>query len=280
MTYEELAARVVTWAQTQPAIRAVINVGSRARAEYPADRWSDLDLIVFTTDRPHYAADPAWLHKFGTIWVTYQEATAPGDAEWYVVYEGGLKLDVILLQVDHPALALADLLPRYPYQEAFARGIKVLYDQQGSARTISAQPHTPDAPPSAAEFDHVISGFLMAAVTTAKFITRGDFYRAQRWFASDLHVHLLTMIRWHALGRDRWYGARFIEQWADPRVLAALPQTFALYERASLQTALLAILDLFWLIGMESAARFDLTYPTDTHDNIRAVIVSSFAEST
>ncbi len=54
MTYEQLEARLAAWAQTQPAIRAVIVCGSRARGD--ADRWSDLDAIIFTSERERYAA--------------------------------------------------------------------------------------------------------------------------------------------------------------------------------------------------------------------------------
>ncbi len=50
------------------------------------------------------------------------------------------------------------------------------------------------------------------------------------------------MTRWHAqaAGRDTWYGGRFMDEWADPRALAALPQVFPGFERESLQTSLLA----------------------------------------
>ncbi len=247
MTYEQLEARLTAWAQTQPAIRAVIVVGSRARGT--ADRWSDLDAVIFTSDADRYAADPGWLGEFGEVWLTYREDHEDGPCEWYALYAGGLKLDAMLFGIEDSSLELDAVLAEFPYQEVLARGTVVLFDCLGSPRRIAPKPIPLPAPPTRAEFDNMVNGFLLASATTAKFIARGDFWRAQHWFAADLRVHLLTVIRWHAYGQDTWYAGRFLNQWADPRALALIPQTFARYERDSLQAALLASLDLFRLLA-------------------------------
>ncbi len=46
MAYEQLIERFIVWAQTQDDLRAAIVIGSRARADRPADKWSDLDVII------------------------------------------------------------------------------------------------------------------------------------------------------------------------------------------------------------------------------------------
>lgn len=276
MSYEELEARLAAWAQTQPAVRAVIVCGSRARGD--ADQWSDLDAILFTTDRQRYAADSSWLKSFGDLVLAYLEPTDPGDAEWYALYDGGLKLDAVLLQVEDASLDLEALLTLYPYQGVFARGIHVLFDRRGAPRRIPPKPIPLPAPPTAAEFESVVHGFLLAAATTAKFVARGDYWRAQHWFAADLRPHLLKLIQWHAHGRDTWYSGRFIDQWADERIVAALPQAFALYERESLSQALRSLLDLFRTRGDETAARFGFTYPAATHAKVAALVEAILAE--
>ncbi len=271
MTYEKLEAHIAAWAETQPDIRAVIAVGSQARGD--ADRWSDLDLLLFTGDRTRYV-EPGWLHAFGDVWLTYLDEAGPGDPEWFAVYDGGLKVDIVLLQVDDSSLDLEVLMRRYPYQGVFARGLKVLFDQHGQARSLPPQAIKVPTPPSASAFDQAVNGFLLEAATTAKFIVRGDFWRAQHWFAYDLRPCLLKLMEWHAHGRDTWYNGRFIERWADPRVLAALPQTFALYNRESLLMALRSLLELFRLLGEETATRFNFTYPVEMHRKITNLIDS------
>ncbi len=279
LTYNQLETRVAQWAQTQPAIRAVIAVGSRARPDYPADRWSDLDVIIFTTERAAYTADSGWLTTFGAVILSYLDETDPGDPEWYTLYEGGLKLDAALVRVEDPTLDLETLLALHPYQGVISRGVSVLFDRNASPRQLPPKPLPLRALPTAAEFDKTIRGFFLAITTTAKRIARGELWRAQEGFSQNLRRYLLRMIEWHAYGKDTWYSARFIEHWADPRILAALPQAFPALERASLQTSLWALLDLFRWIAGECAARFGFSYPTYTHEQIVALTDSIFRES-
>jgi aminoglycoside 6-adenylyltransferase len=274
MTYEELEARLAEWAKNQPSVRAVLTVGSRARGT--ADRWSDLDVLILTTDRAALDSDPSWLGELGDAWLTYKDEAAPGDPEWFVMYDGGLKFDAVLLDVADPSLDLDTLLAQYPYQGVFARGAKVLFDRAGQPRTISPKAPKPAEPPSAEKFAHIINGFLVESVTTAKFIGRGDYWRAQHWFAHDLRPRMLTLVEWHAHGKDTWYEGRYLEQWADPRALTVLNQSFTSTDRAPMIRAMRNMLSLFRTLGEETAARHGLTYPTAAHEKVVALIGSIF----
>lgn len=281
MTYDELEARIAAWAAAQPAIRAVIVIGSRARGN--ADQWSDLDLLILTTDPARYAADPGWTSAFGEVWLTYMEPTGLGDPEWYIVFAGGLKIDAVLLRVDDAALDLEALVEPFDDWDAFRRGANVIFDRSGAPRALPPKPPKSRALPTAAEYDNVVSGVLLAALTTAKFVARGDYWRAQRWFANDLHPHLLTLAEWQAQaaqpGRDTWYAGRFLDDWADARVIAALPQLFPQYDRASLSAALIALLDLTRWLGGDVAEKLGFRYPAQAHDRIAELMRTILAES-
>ena len=58
---QQLENRIIAWAESQPDIRAILVIGSRARRDLPADEWSDLDLMVFATDSERYLANGDWL---------------------------------------------------------------------------------------------------------------------------------------------------------------------------------------------------------------------------
>lgn len=139
-------------------------------------------------------------------------------------------------------------------------------------------PFTPENPPSPSEFTNTVNGALLASVSVAKFIARGDYWRAQHWCAADLRVHLLTLMRWQSYGKNTWYGGRFMDEWADPRVLAVIPQVFPALERVSLQQALLDMLDLFKLLGEETAAKFGYGYPAEAHENVQKLVQNIFHE--
>jgi hypothetical protein len=63
-----------------------------------------------------------------------------------------------------------------------------------------------------------------------------------------------------------------MEQWADARVIAVLPEMFPSFERGSLERALRAMLGLMRVLGEAAAARFGLQYPAETHEKIAASI--------
>jgi aminoglycoside 6-adenylyltransferase len=272
VTYEELEARLAAWAQAQPDVRAVISIGSRARGD--ADAWSDLDVMIFSTDRDRRAADPAWLHTFGEVWLTFCELMGDGDPEWFALYDGGIKFDASLMDVppEDAALDLETLLAKHRYKNVFARGVYVLYDRLSPPRRLASTPVTLPDPPTAQQFDATVSELLLETVTAAKFVARGDYWRAQRWLGEFVRARLLALTEWHAYGRDTWYRGRFMERWADPRILAAVPQTFALYQRESLGAALVATLDLARWVGEETATRFGFTYPLAAHDRVAALV--------
>lgn len=62
-----LQNRIIAWAETQPAIRAVLVVGSRARRDHPGDEWADLDTMVFANDFQPYLSQMDWLSAIGNV---------------------------------------------------------------------------------------------------------------------------------------------------------------------------------------------------------------------
>lgn len=59
---EQLLERFVAWAVNCSDIRGAVIVGSRARTDHPADEWSDIDIIVITTDPDRYLSTTATSH--------------------------------------------------------------------------------------------------------------------------------------------------------------------------------------------------------------------------
>ena len=73
--YERLTQRFVAWAQTRPDIHAAIVVGSEAKADRPADGWSDLDIVILVTDPEPYLTSTDWLKNTGDFWITLTKPT-------------------------------------------------------------------------------------------------------------------------------------------------------------------------------------------------------------
>jgi aminoglycoside 6-adenylyltransferase len=262
---EEMLDRFVAWAEAQPDILAAVVIGSRAREERPADEWSDLDLLVVAADPERYLSRTDWLQAVGSPWVTFLERTIVGTQERRVLFEGGLDVDFNLFS----RAQFEQLRAHAEVSSAvIRRGVRVLLDREGLARTWaeSASNVTAPHPPGEADFQSIVHEFWYRAVWTAKKLRRGELFIAKQSCDCGLKRLLREMMEWHARAThgweyDTWHDGRFLEQWADPRALAELAPSFAAYDAADLVRALPATVDLFRWLARETAERLGFAYP-------------------
>jgi aminoglycoside 6-adenylyltransferase len=93
---------------------------------------------------------------------------------------------------------------------------------------------------------------------------------------------LLRMAEWHAwaahgLEYDTWSDGRFLEEWADPRVVEGLRPTFARYDAGDARRALLATMDLFRWLATETAERLGYPYPAEADAHVTGWVSRCFA---
>lgn len=269
-----LIARFTAWADGNDSIRAAILVGSRARAERPADAWSDVDLLVFSDQIAAMRESDAWVAAMGPVVLTYLEPTAvaPEIVERRALYETGLDVDYVLL----PAAMLA-LLNGQPVDGAvaarrplvagiFRRGYQVLLDKDailGDIDSLLAFAPEP-APPAPSEFANVVGDFWYHALWTARKLRRGETAMALTCCDIDMKDKLYTVARWRAQardGRDTWHQTRFFEAWADPRLVAELRGCYAHYDPGDVARALRATMRAFDWLARETACHLGFDYP-------------------
>jgi aminoglycoside 6-adenylyltransferase len=195
---EGFLADVSRWAREEPAVRAALLVGSQAREDTPADEWSDVDVALFVEDPGRFAGDASWLSAFGEPELTFVEATAVGgELERRVLFADGLEVDFALF----PATGVSALVADAEAAAVIERGYQVLHDELGLEQ---ARYH---------------------ALWTAKKLRRGESLTARGCLECVLKPLLLELAREHAHRRDpaadTWHRSRFVERWADPRVVAA-----------------------------------------------------------
>jgi hypothetical protein len=148
-----LLDEVAAWAGTQADVRAVLLVGSQARADTPADEFSDVDLGLFVDDPEHYLRDGAWVRSFGEPLLTLLEPTAVGGfEEGRVLFQDGLEVDFSILPAP---------VAKAPPAEADAvlgRGFCVVYDGIG-LDDLEPAGTPPTAPPTQAALEQLSSDF-------------------------------------------------------------------------------------------------------------------------
>lgn len=255
--------RAVAWAHGRDDIRALVLIGSHARGVHPADAWSDLDLILLTAVSPEgFATGTGWAGPLGEVWFQRLNRVPGGYPEWILLFVGGLKVDFLFAQLTD---SLAQTLGARPFDTLVQRGVHILVDKTGGGFAPALPPATMLTLPDAADIQRTVHSFWLAAYRMACLLGRGDLWRAAATLNGPLRQDLVDMVAWHAQVcgsvADTWFNGRFLEAWADARVTAALPRTFARYNGDDLRRALLVTMELFEWLSAEVEERQQYAYP-------------------
>lgn len=267
--------QVVEWANGRSDIQAVLLVGSLARETYPADEWSDVDLILFADDIEVFVRQDGWLADFGEVVVPVFERHQCGDIEWLVLFADGLQADFYFTRGG--VVDLSAVIDRASYKPVIQRGAKLLYLRAGLDFEVPTAVLQSAPQPDETEFVALVNGLLMNGHKMAKFVQRGDIVRAKLVLETQIRSALLTLIAWHAQAQfgaeiDTWYNGHFLSEWADFRVLAALPNTYGNYSVDETWRSLFGTLILFRWLGEETAVSWDYTFPTEAAAQVLAWI--------
>ena len=268
-----LAAAIADWAREREDVRAAVVVGSQVRESTPADRWSDLDVILIVDDPEPYAEGAGWVAGFGRPVLSFLEETPLGQRERRVLYETGEDVDLPLF----PLSALERLESSANAAELLARGYRVLVDKIDLAARLErlALRDTPRPAPAQADLDQLASDFWYHALWTAKKLRRGEVFTAKGCLDGYLKARLVTLLEWHARAldpaADTWHDGRFLERWADPGALAALEDAYARYDLRDVARALWVTIDLWQGLEAETARRLGLRVELDHADLRRRV---------
>lgn len=265
MIDEVIGQQLIEWAASRDDIRAVLVVGSQSRIDnHPADEFSDLDLVMYTTEPTLYLTPDA-LPPFICAALHIRCETWPNGSREYMILlpasAGLAKVDLAFAHFDRLAQMTANgLVP--PYE----RGYAVWLDKDG----LAAELPSPDAAklfkalPTEPEFNTVVGEFFYDVLATAKQIRRGNLWVAQSldWKCKR---HLLAMLEWKTrLDRpqvDVWHDGRFMHEWLDADTWEAIPRTFGALEAESMLRAQRNMIVLFRQAAQTVAAALYFDYP-------------------
>ena len=212
-----LLKSVIKWASAEDAIRAVVIIGSLARADDSVDEYSDLDAQIITRDIKRYTDDDSWLDTLGQVWIRFPLFDeVPYRLVWFA---GGFKVDFQFIHVDQMRAELDSGALSDEYQ----RGYFVALDKDGLYHRLPPSPRTfpAPAPPSAKDVLAVINEFWFEAIHVAQFIRRREFW-VVKWRDWTMKVDLLRLLEWHARAPhdgniNTWLLGKRIDQWADDK---------------------------------------------------------------
>ena len=266
-----LEERVVPWAVETMWVRGLAEVGSRVHSE-PVDEWADMDLMLLVSDVTTVLDHEAWLSDIGPVWLSVRHPGPLGEFPVrQVLFEGALDFDLVPIA----AGSLASAMEHPGILELLGGGVAVLVDKDGELASVEHPP--PPIPRSAQDitveaFDFVVRDFLFQCVWASKHLRRGEVWAAKDDVDSYMKGDLLRMIEWHTMvhhpGERIRAGGRYLERWADDRIQAELPGTFATYHPVSVAGALLHMAALFRWVSEETADDLGFVYPSHAHEAV------------
>lgn len=268
--YEDFLAKFMRWAEDNNDIRAAFVVGSRARIEYPADAYSDLDIIFFCVNQSSYIANTAWLNEFGTVWAVNISQKTGIDPELKIIFEGGYQVDFVI----HSASVLRQMVLRKHCPTDFLRGAKYIVDKDSVSQYIlPSNTISPPLKPITEElFRQVVNEFWCTALLTAKLILRDALWVAKDRDA-DMKSLLLQMIEWHQRvtnGEEHfiWDSGRYISQWASTDIVEDLESAYGRFNKEDSWNALQVTMKLFRRLSSAVADLMNYKYSAGLEENV------------
>lgn len=272
--YAELEQKIIHWAAGAAEIRAAVLVGSRARQDHPADAWSDMDVLVFTTTPEDYLERLDWIEAFAPVWVSVRQQTAGGDPERLVVFDGGWQADFVV-QNSAVLQALPQMLALGNIPDIIRRGARVLVDKDGCLAQLPGPSPVPLPPaPNTEQLAEFFERFWFEVIYASKQLGRGELVRYKSC-EEGMRWRMLQLIEWHARavrGADTWHAVRFLTDWADPAAYAAFTRSYTALEPQACLSALKELVSLFCRLLPETAQALNLEYPAEKMPVLRAYV--------
>lgn len=271
---EKIIKEFFRWAKKQTDIRSVVLVSR------PDGPWPDLDFVIFADQPGNYLYPGTWTENFGKVVLTFAGPSAGGVlTSRRAMYAGGIEVNFVFLPLETIS-ELLDGTVTPPLRDILAGGARILFDKDGMIEQLIKKGVKKPffRTPSAEEFYNRINDFLLHAVWTAKYLNRGELWRAKAACDGYLKDILRTTLEWHTRIRkgkkfDPWLHDQALEEWADPRIVQELAGSFARYEIDDVWRALTNTMDLFRWVAKDIAQALGYSYPDEADKYITAIVL-------
>lgn len=266
---------LVAWGALQPDIRAMVLTSTRATA-VEVDRFSDYDVIVFTSDIRTRHEDQAWLQVFGDVVIDWWDPLEP-DPETgllttgnVVYYPAARKIDFTLWPVEMASRIAAEL------PAELDAGYRVLLDKDGLTSpwaTASGRGYA-IALPNCDRYHQAVNDFFIGVPYVVTALLRGELLPAKWVLDYDMrYEYLRPMLEWYAVvlhGEEVRIGVngKGLQPLLPENVWLRLGATYAGLDIGSNRAAMYEMISLFRNVAQEVGVAIECGYPQELHDRV------------
>jgi aminoglycoside 6-adenylyltransferase len=269
---QEMLDLIVSTAQDDERIRAVIMNGSRANPNAPWDIFQDFDIVYVVTDVAPFKYAYDWISRFGELMILQmpEDMQDPPPANdgcfaYLMQFADGNRIDLTVF----PKAKLAEL-------DDDSQSI-LLLDKDG---IIEPFPPASDSdylptPPTGKAFLDCCNEFWWTSPYIAKGLWRDEITYAKGIFENVTRDQLMKMLVWYVGVRTQFsknpgkFG-KYLDRYLEPELWDMLLKTYADASPDSTWDALETMCDLFRTTAVRVAAHFGFDYPHSDDERVSA----------
>ncbi|MFH1089856.1 MAG: aminoglycoside 6-adenylyltransferase [Candidatus Uhrbacteria bacterium] len=277
---DKILKKIITWAESQEPIRALILTSSRAGAS-KTDEFSDYDIMVLTDNTKLYLASDEWLKTIDNVWVYQKEQFTHGESiipARLTIFQGGIKVDFSFWKT---GVLRSFIKNGFSETEDLNRGYQVLLDKDCLTKNLPKPSikFFKIPKPDKDEFLTTVYDFWFEFLGVAKYLKRGDLFFAKKIDNGIVKDLFLRMIIWNVLAKNNWAketplhtDGKKLQSWAGKEIFEQLSKTYSGFNLKDSWKSLFASINFSRKLSIETCRLLGYKYPERIDKNISEYI--------
>lgn len=265
-TDEQVLTQLLTYAQSNPDIRAVLLNGSRVNPNVPRDPFSDYDVIFAVTDPQRFLHNQDWIKQFGDLIIMQQNTLDHLDEPFYIflmLFQDGVRIDLSFRNAAHIRTYLDDSLT------------KVLLDKDNVIPPLDPPSDRSyiTRKPTQTEYDETINEIWWCSTNVAKGLWRQELPYAKFMLDVVVREALVKLLSWHVGTNNGWSvntgkAGRWLQHFLSKDIWNSYVNTFAGSDYDKIWEALFETGNLTRNTGTEIAQKLGYAYPMEDDEKV------------
>ena len=269
---QEMLELILSTAQYDERIRAVVMAGSRANPDARRDMFQDFDIAYFVTDVASFTDDHTWINRFGELMILQMPETmgnpppaSDGRFAYLMQFADGNRIDLTLFPVAR-------------VNEFRRESLSLLLLDKDELFETFPSPNENDflpRPPDARAFSDCCNEFWWVCTYVAKGLWREEIVYAKYMLDHVVREQLMKMLTWYVGVKTQFLHGpgkcgKHLRQYLEPELWAMLEKTYSDADSENTWDAAFVMCDLFRSAANRVAENFGFDYPRGDDERVTA----------
>lgn len=263
---KEVLNQLLSFAEDNDMVRAVVLNGSRVNPNVENDIFSDYDVIFAVTNPEYFLKNQEWINFFGDIIIMQQNNIHSTGEDWYIflmIFSDGVRIDLSFRNVENINNYLDDSLT-----------LKLM-DKDNLIKELAPPNDTTyyTKKPTKEEFDKAVNNFWWVSTYVAKGIWREELPYAKYMLDVIVRDSLMKLLDWYIGMNHNWKintgtVGKWFERFLPTEIWESYKKTYAGSNYEEIWTSLMEAGTLARTLGKQIANHLGYDYPTEDDERV------------